>query len=154
MKTHSAKNYSREKKMENSSQTHAQTIDVMKKISLTYTAGTSPNTRDLIETSRKMDFIFGIGTEGLTGFEYALAGKGLGDAGYIEVTPSTFDETFGHIISKNDMFQRGGIDPVRFYLQYTIDGISDTSPGEVVKSMAAAVGGGCDGGCGCGCGSH
>jgi len=132
---------------------NSQTIDALKKIFLTYTAGTAPESRDLVQMPRKLEFVYGIGTEGLTSFEYALAGKVAGESGRIEVNPGGFDEIFGHIISKNDMFPTGWIDPGRFYVQYAIAGISDTSPSEVVKSIAAAVGG-CEGGCGCGCGSH
>ncbi len=139
--------------METSSQIDSQSVDVLKKISITYTAGTTPETRDVVETPRKLEFVFGVGTQGLTDFEYALAGKNAGDKGQVEVAAGMFEEFFGHLLSPYDFFQAGGIQPGRIFFQYVIDGISDTTPSEVVKSMAAAVGG-CEGGCGCGCGSH
>lgn len=131
----------------------AQTVDMLKKISLTYTAGTGTDTRDLVRTPKKLEFVFGVGSEGLTGFEYALAGKVAGEEGQVEVGPGMFAEFFGHLLAAHDVFPAAGIQPGRFFLHYEINGISDTTPREIVKSMAVAVGG-CEGGCGCGCGSH
>ena len=133
--------------MENNSHT----VEALKKVSLIYTIGSTPESEDLIFAPKPLEFIFGIGTEGLTAFECALDGKFSGDKGSIEVNTKKFSEIFGHIISQNDMSPAGGN---HFYLHYTITGISDTSPGEVVRSMASVVGSDCGGGCGCGCGSH
>ena len=137
----------------NSSSAPSQAVDMLKKISLTYTAGTESDSRDLVRTPQKLEFVFGVGSEGLTGFEYALAGKAAGEAGQVEVGSGMFGEFFGHLLAAHEVFPAAGIQPGRFFLQYEIDGISDTTPREIVKSMAGAVGG-CEGGCGCGCGSH
>lgn len=125
-------------------------IEPLKKVSLEYTAGTRPESNDLIAAPKSLAFIFGIGTEGLTTFECELDNKAIGDNGSIEVSATDFEEIFGHILSASEMFT---LNPGRFYLHYTITGISDTDPGEVVRSIAAAAGGGCGGSCGCGCGS-
>ena len=125
------------------------TIEPLKTVSLEYTAGTTPESNDLISAPKPLTFIFGIGTEGLTAFECALDGKAIGDNGSIEVSANSVEEIFGHILSGSEMFT---LNPGRFYLHYTIIGISDTAPSEVVRSIAAATGG-CGGSCGCGCGS-
>lgn len=128
----------------------ANTIEPLKKVSLEYTAGTTPESNDLIPAPKSMAFIFGIGTEGLTAFECALDGKSIGYNGSIEVSATGFEEIFGHILSGSEMFT---LNPGRFYFHYTIIGISDSAPREVVRSIAAAAGSGCGGNCGCGCGS-
>jgi hypothetical protein len=126
------------------------TIEPLKTVSLEYTAGTTPESSDLIAAPKSLAFIFGIGTEGFTPFECALDGKAIGDNGSIEVSATDFEEIFGHILSDSEMLT---LNPGRFYLHYTINDIADTDPSEVVRSIAAAAGGGCGGSCGCGCGS-
>ncbi len=126
-------------------------VGPLKKVSLVFTAGTRPESYDLIATPQPLEFIAGIGTEGLTQLECALDGKQSGDKGMIEVDSKNMAEIFGHIIPCTDFLP---IHSRHFYFQYVITGISDASPREVVKSMAAATGGGCSDGCDCGCGSH
>ncbi len=125
----------------------------LKKISLNYTAGTTPELKDLIGAPENLEFIFGIGTQGLTQFECALNGKQAGDQGFIEVDKNDFEEIFGHIIPCTQPFS---VTASHFFLHYNITSISDASPREVVKSMATASGSGsCGGDCDCGCGgSH
>lgn len=43
------------------------------------------------------EFIYGIGPQGLTPFEYELAGKTIGDEFCITISPSNFRETFQHL---------------------------------------------------------
>jgi hypothetical protein len=128
------------------------TIGPLKKVSLVFSAGTTAELTDLMSVAEPLEFVFGIGTQGLTQFECALDGKLSGDKGFIEVNKKDLDAVFGHIIPCTYFLP---IDSSHFYLQYSIVDISDASPREVVKSMAAAGGGGCGDGCDCGCGgSH
>ena len=93
-------------------------------------------------------FIYGIGPSGITPFEKALHGKGVGDRVRLDVTPSAFCETVGHL----DLPLRkpsGIMTPVSF--QVTVIDLERAQDREVVKAMAA--GGSC-GDCGCGCGGH
>jgi hypothetical protein len=120
----------------------------LKKISLTYTAGTTSESQDLINVPEALEFIFGIGTEGLTQFECVLDGKQAGDQGCIEVDKKDFVEIFGHIIPCTQPFP---VSASHFFLHYNITNISDASSREVIKSMAAKNGG-CGDGCDCGCG--
>ena len=123
-------------------------VEPLKKISLNYTAGTTPELKDLMDTPENLEFIFGIGTEGLTQFECALDGKKAGDQGFIEVGKKNFEEIFGHIIPCKQPFP---VSAGHFFLHYSITDISDASSTEIIKSMAAKSGG-CGDGCDCGCG--
>jgi len=138
--------------MENNPNTgKTDTAGPLKKISLNYTAGTTPDLQDLITTPEPLEFIFGVGTEGLTTFECALDGKQSGDTGAIEVDQKNFEEIFGHIIPCTQTFP---VTAPHYYLHYHITGISGASSREIVKSMASAAGGGCGDSCDCGCGTH
>jgi hypothetical protein len=120
----------------------------LKRVSLSYTAGTTPELKDLLDAPENLEFIFGIGTDGLTQFECLLDGKKAGDQGFIEVDKKHFADIFGHIIPCTQPFP---VNVNHFFLHYNITNISDPSPREIVRSMAAG-GGGCGDGCDCGCG--
>ena len=130
----------------------AQAAGPLKKITLTYTAGTGPDARDLAPTSRDLEFIFGIAVEGFTLLECALDGKIPGDSGVLEIAKNDLPEFFGHILDWADVFPVN-LDPV--YFHYTITSVADVPASEVVRAMAKATAeGGCGGGGGCGCGGH
>ena len=126
-------------------------VEPLKKVTLEFTVGITPELKDWPLSLETLEFIYGIGTEGLTEFECVLDGKQTGDKGSVEIIKGDMAEIFGHIIPCTYVFS---VDADRFYMHYKITGISDTSPSDVVKSMAAAAGGGCGGSCGCGCGFH
>ncbi|RJP85296.1 MAG: hypothetical protein C4518_16895 [Desulfobacteraceae bacterium] len=133
--------------MENSSIT----VEALKKVSLILTVGTSAGTIDPGSAPQSVEFIFGIGVDGLTGFEYELAGKRAGDKGAVTVNQHTRPEIFGHILPC-EIQSRLTADPC--CIQYEICGISDPAPREIVRSMASATGGCGGGGCDCGCGGQ
>lgn len=93
-------------------------------------------------------FIYGIGPSGITPFEKALFGKGVGDRIRVEVNPGAFCETVGHLELPLPS-QSGILAPVS--LQVTVIDVERAHDREVVKAMAA--GGSCSD-CGCGCGGH
>jgi hypothetical protein len=117
------------------------TIDNLMKVSLTMESGTqSPGSR--------FEFIYGVGSQGITPFEKALFGKGVGDQIQFDISPADYCDTIGHL--ELPMLKQTGImKPLS--LQVTIDAIAKATDLEVVKAMAA--GGSCDD-CGCGCGGH
>jgi len=93
-------------------------------------------------------FIYGVGPSGITPFEKALHGKGVGERIRLDVTPSAFCETVGHL--ELPLCKPSGImTPVS--LQVTVIDVVKAQDREVVKAMAA--GGSCSD-CGCGCGGH
>ncbi|MCB2149439.1 MAG: hypothetical protein KQI81_23365 [Deltaproteobacteria bacterium] len=93
-------------------------------------------------------FIYGIGPSGITPFEKALSGKGVGDRIRLDVPSGAFCETVGHL--ELPLFKQSGITaPVS--LLVTVVDVERAHDREVVKAMAA--GGSCSD-CGCGCGGH
>lgn len=125
-------------------------IEALKKVALEITAGTGPDIMNLVSVPQTIEFVFGIASSGLTEFEYALAGKQAGDKGTVSFEAHNQLEIFGHILPCEILYL---LTAVRGYVQYRITGVADTTQAEVVRAMAAAVGG-CEDGCGCGCGGH
>lgn len=123
------------------------TVEALKKVSLLLTAGTTAGGTDLISDPQPVEFIYGIGSRGLTGLECALAGKQAGDEGAIPFEAHNRPEIFGHILP---YAIQSRLTAGQGYVQYRITDVADTTPTEVVRSMAAAVRG-CGDGCGCGC---
>ncbi len=124
-------------------------VGPLKKVSVKYTAGSAPGKADLICSQDSFEFIFGLGVDGLTPFEYQLEGKFPGDTVQYLIKRSHVVETFGHLFSRIGKIP-DKID--RFYLNVGIEDISDADQREVVKALAAAAS--CGGDCDCGCGGH
>jgi hypothetical protein len=128
---------------------HIQSVGPLKKVSLEVAAGTTKEITDLSHAPELVEFIFGIGVEGLTPFECAIDGKIAGEEVTVKIPSAQRKEFFGHLMgcaSKNF----GDVDPL--YLHFRIQAVSDSSPREIVKAMADDSG--CGGSCDCGCESH
>jgi hypothetical protein len=125
-------------------------VENLKKIALSIQAGTSQDTTDLIPKHPQFEFIFGLGPEGMTPFEYELADRTEGESTLLHLQKKDFCGFFEHINPPlMDLFD--GRDDV--YLKVNIEAVRTAENREVVKAMAdiATLGGaGCD--CGCGCG--
>ncbi len=124
-------------------------IDSMKKISLVLEGGNGPDHMNLTASPIPCEFILGIGSEGLTPFEYELVKRSMGDEFVLQIAEDEIPYQFGHTayfvfkhIPKTD----------RFYLKVKIIDVSTPDNREVVKALAenAGHGQGCD--CGSGCG--
>jgi hypothetical protein len=126
-----------------------QTAGPLKKISIALLAGASMELKDCSSAPEQIEFIYGIGIEGLTPFECAIDGKMAGEEGVVEVHASNRNEFFGHLMGCASKFS---IDADPFYLHFKIHSVSATTPREVVKAMAGDTG--CGGNCDCGCGIH
>lgn len=124
-------------------------IDNLKKITLSVTVGTSPQKSDIIDHPQSFSFIFGLGVDGLTPFEYALSGKSIGDDIHLQLKAEELNRIFRHIIPpfKNKLVGR-----TEFFLTATIMAAEPADSREVIRAMAdmANCGSECD--CGCGCG--
>jgi len=123
-------------------------IENLSRIFLSIHAGTSPDASDLSSEPIKSDFIFGLGTAGLTPFEYELSDKSEGDELKLQIRAEDIPQIFEHLrIALPPLADSGA----SYHLKIRIDSISKVSASEVVKAMAALAGcGGHD--CGCGCG--
>ena len=126
-------------------------VENLKKITLSIQAGTSPDTLDLAPNYPKIEFIFGLGPEGMTPFEYKLADRAEGDSVLLHLKKEDFYSFFEHLNPPlMDLFD--GRNEV--YLKVNIEAVTPAENREIVKAMAAMAthaGAGCD--CGCGCGS-
>lgn len=128
-----------------------ETVEGLKKIDVTVSAGSEPGTSDLTGGPAAMSFVFGVGSEGLTPFEYSLAGKRPGDEVQVFVAPGSVGEVFCHLNSELPPIAKKD---APFYVTARVDGVAPADSREVVQAMARiSQCGGADG-CGCGCGSH
>ena len=125
-------------------------IENLKKIKLSWQAGTSQDTMNLTPKYPGLEFIFGLGSGGMTPFEYELVDKVVGQSVLIHLKKEGLHRFFEHLNPPlMDLFDaRNDI-----YLKVRIDAVTPAENREIIKAMAdmAAHGGtGCD--CGCGCG--
>ena len=124
-------------------------VENLKKIILSIQAGTSQDTMDLFPKYPKVEFIFGLGLEGMTPFEYELADRSEGQSVLLHLKKEALYSFFEHLNPPlTDLFE--GRDEV--YLKVNIDAVTPAENREIVKAMAAMAGhggAGCD--CGCGC---
>ena len=122
----------------------------LKKITLSIQAGKMQDTMNLTPKHPEIEFIFGLGPEGMTPFEYELVGKAEGESVLLHLKKEDIFSFFEHLNPPlKDLFDDG--DDV--YLQVKIEAVTPAENREIVKAMAdmsAHGGAGCD--CGCGCG--
>ena len=121
-------------------------VEGLRKISVSMAAATSPD-RNKSEAERKTaQFIFGIGTDGLSPLEAKLAGKRIGDTVVLSLERSQVPAAAGHLCQHLPTVPPGE-GPI--YLHVRIEDVQPAENREIVKAMAAATG--CGGGC---CGNH
>ena len=125
----------------------------LKKITLSFEAGTTPDSMDLTPQFPHFEFIFALGQQGMSPFEYELVNKAEGDEISLHIRKQTFYTFFEHLNPPIwDLFD--GRDD--FHLRAKIAAVAAADNRDVVKALAemtAHGSGGCDcgGGCGCGC---
>lgn len=130
------------------------TVTHLKKITLSFEAGTSPENMDLEVNPPKFQFVFGLAAEGMTPFEYKLLDKTEGDVVSLFLTKEALGRFFEHLQPPlRDLFN--GRDSI--YLNVRIVAVAPAENREILKALSEMVarggsGCGCDGGCGCGCG--
>jgi FKBP-type peptidyl-prolyl cis-trans isomerase 2 len=125
-------------------------VENLKKITLSFQAGTSPEKMDLTPKYTEFQFIFGLAPEGMTPLEYELVEKVEGDDFLLHLKKKDLNRFFAH---NNPPIWNlfAGLNEI--YMKVKVLEISDADNRKIVKAMAdmtAHGGGGCD--CGCGCG--
>ena len=123
-------------------------VENLKKITLTIEAGTSANNMDITARPQSTTFVYGLGTTGLSPFEYALADKSAGDVVLLSIRPGELARTFGHL---QPPFATKLDDTDEVHLRVRVDKIKPADGREIISALAAAAECGCD--CGCG-GNH
>jgi hypothetical protein len=120
-------------------------IDTLSKVTLDLEAGTAPGSWDLTPRPERFEFIFGIGSSGLTPFEYQLAGLSEGEAVTMPVKQSEAWQFFGCL--RPPIPQLAGNNEV-FFLHARVLRVARAESREVVKAMAdQAACGDCGGDC-------
>ena len=123
-------------------------VKSLKKIMLKLEAGTSPENMDLELDNGQFEFIFGLGPEGMSPFEYELVEKTEGQEVLLQLQSEILPAFFEHLnLPIINLFKERD----EIFLNVKIQKISPADHREVVKAMAdmTAHGHGCD--CGCGC---
>ncbi len=124
-----------------------QKVTGLKKVTLSFEAGTTKSEMDLTSGPQFYDLVVGIGAEGFTPFEYALLDKKVGDIIQLEVYTRGMKETFGHI---DIPLPQSARELDFFFLNITLDQIDTVDQSGLVRAMAGAVRD-CGGDC---CGHH
>ena len=123
-------------------------VENLKKITLKLEAGTSSQKMDLSLDNSDFEFIFGIGSTGMSPFEYELVDKTEGQEVLIEIKKDNLTNFFEHL---NPPIIHLVNEIKGLFLKIKIQKIAAVDHREVVKALAdvAAHGHGCE--CGCGC---
>ncbi len=118
-------------------------IQALKKVTLLVNAGTQPDGNDLNPKSSTFEFIFGLGIEGLTPFEFLLSKQSEGDTFSLKVHPHDVCKTFQHITLPSFDFPES-IESVFFKFQ--VIKVEDANSRELIKAMAelSSCGGSCE----------
>jgi hypothetical protein len=110
-----------------------QKIENLKKVTLVLEAGTSSDHMNITPRPIQFEFVFGLGTFGLTPFEFTLADKICGDESLVRLHQENLQRYFEHI---NPPILRYTKDRKTFYLKVRILNISQADSKELLKAMA------------------
>lgn len=112
-------------------------VKSLKKVVLALEAGTRPGASDLTSEPVLWGFVFGIGSGGLTGFEYALADRKEGESVEISLGREMVGEMLGHlsIPLPFEAIEEGPI-----YIKVGIERVETPDQREVIRAMADASG--------------
>jgi len=116
-----------------SMQEHSERVEPLRKIRIWVQSGKTPTNMDLTPDPVPLEFVFGVGSEGLSPFEYRLAGKRPGDILTIAMDAGEAGAAFGrlqfplHVMPQNLS---------RFYMRVSVEAVSPASNKEVIQAMA------------------
>ena len=123
-------------------------VEALRKVTLHLYAGCSSQNNPC-PAEATLDFIFGLGKDGLAPIEREIAGKAIGSTIHVELPENGFYPFFGHIPLHH--ISLPSADEIAC-LKIKITNIEIPSAREVISAMAAVTP--CGDGCGCGCGGH
>jgi hypothetical protein len=113
-----------------------QVIGPLRKISLLLEAGTGPDKTDLTSEPIPFEFIFGVGSQGLSPFELELANRKVGDGLSMPIRGEGLSDLFQHLLIPSFAVPES---ISAFYLKVQIVKVSEADPKEVIKAMAEAA---------------
>lgn len=124
-------------------------VESLKKVTLAVTPLIASDASASAGPARNVEFIFGVGPQGLSPFEYELAGRQPGDTVRVTVPPGKTGEVFCHM---QPLFCGMAVHQDSLCLDVSIVDVSDAHQREVVRALANSAA--CGSNCGCGCGVH
>ena len=114
-----------------------QVVGPLKKIRLLLEAGTGPDKLDLSLEPIPFEFILGVGSQGLSPFEFQLADKKEGDGLSLHIRVEELSDLFQHLLIPSLAIPESISE---IYLNVKIVKVSQADPKEVIKAMAEAAG--------------
>ena len=124
-------------------------VELMKKVKLTFQAGSAAGAADLFLPRADFTFIFGIGPGGLTPFESLLEQHTATENISFRLAGAEADLFFGHLAPPFGSLFEGRQE---VFFDVRIVGIETPQPRDVIRAMAETAGHGHGAGCDCGCG--
>lgn len=103
-------------------------------------------------SARLFFFIYGVAGTGLCPFEMEMRDGVVGDTIELQLSPVEMQPFFGHLYQPLLRHLNLLVMPQKLSLTATVASVEEPDEREIIKAMAAAVGGGCH--TDCGCGSH
>ena len=119
-------------------------VEKLKKVSLSIEAGTRPDHMDLISSPLSLEFVFGLGVEGLSPLEFELSDRSVGETFVLSLDRGRLNGLFGHIPVHLPV---AGDEEGRLYLRIRVEGVTAADEMEIIRAMAenASCGGDCCG---------
>jgi hypothetical protein len=127
---------------------NSSTIHPLDRVRLTVEAGTAENRFDLTDAPIPLAFVFGIGLEGLTPFEFELSQKQVGEELRVTVHRESAPHFFRHLTLP---LLQGLQLPESFFVKVRVLEAKPAPPREVIQAMASLSECRSGEGCGCGC---
>lgn len=121
-------------------------IEYMRKIRLSLETDNNPDRESAETVKNTMEFVYGLGSSGLTPFEFALAGKMPGDEIHLRLHRHQIPSYFGHIRIPALQASR---EPDPIVLKARVLQVQPASSREVVRTLAEIAN--CGDSC---CGQH
>ena len=108
-------------------------IGPLKKVTLSMEAGTTQESMDLIFRPSLFEFIYGLGTKGLSPIEFHLADKTIGDEVRLQIEGKQISQAFQHLIPPPIKIPE---DADGLHLRLRVVEITPAEQREVIKALA------------------
>ena len=124
------------------------TVENLTKVTLRLEAGSTADHMDLTPAASEFEFIFGIGSGGMSPFEYQLVNKTTGEEIVIQIKKEELYSLFEHLHPPiMNLFEKQDA----LHLKIKILRIEQPENAEVIKAISETVSHHHDCDCGCGC---
>jgi hypothetical protein len=120
-------------------------VENLRMVTVSVEAGATAETMDLTSTPQEWEFVFGIGSGGLTPLEFELAGKGIGEEALVHVRREDLADTFRHVPVPS-FFSTWPLEGC--WLKLRVVGVREADQREIIKALAEMAG------CGSQCCDH